>query len=55
MQFGGNYIKPGQNSNFCVFCDGGFTFSSATTGSAFGDFFAGILDSFSQQSITPRR
>jgi len=52
MQFGANYIKPGQNSNFCVFCDGGFTFSSATTGSAFGDFFAGILDSFSQQSIT---
>ena len=52
MQFGTNYIKPGQNSNFCVFCDGGFTFTSATTGSAFGDFFAGILDSFSQQSIT---
>jgi hypothetical protein len=52
MQFGGNYIRPGQNSNFCVFCDGGFTFSSATTGSAFGDFFAGILDSFSQASIT---
>ena len=52
MQFGGNYIRPGQNSNFCVFCDGGFTFTSATTGSAFGDFFAGILDSFSQQSIT---
>jgi len=52
MQFGGNYIKPGQNSNFCVFCDGGFTFSGQATGSAFGDFFAGILDSFSQQSIT---
>ncbi|HEY6342563.1 MAG TPA: carboxypeptidase regulatory-like domain-containing protein [Bryobacteraceae bacterium] len=52
IQFGANYIRPGQNSWFCVFCDGGFTFSSQATGSAFGDFFAGILDSFSQASIT---
>jgi hypothetical protein len=52
MQFGGNYIRPGQNSTFCVFCDGGFTFSGSITGSAFGDFFAGSPSSFTDASIT---
>jgi len=52
MQFGATYIRPGQNSTFCVFCDGLFTFNGQATGSAFGDFFAGALDSFSDASIS---
>jgi hypothetical protein len=52
MQFGGTYLRPGQNSTFCVFCDGLFTFNGQATGSAFGDFFAGALDSFSDASIS---
>jgi hypothetical protein len=52
MQFGGTYIRPGQNSTFCVYCDGLFTFSGQDSGSAFGDFISGQLDSFTQLSIT---
>jgi hypothetical protein len=52
MQFGGTYIRPGQNSTFCVYCDGLFTFSGSLTGSAFGDFISGRLSSFTQLSVT---
>ena len=52
IQFGGTYIRPGQNSTFCVYCDGLFTFNGQLTGSAFGDFIAGKLDTFPQLSIT---
>ena len=52
MQFGGTYIRPGQNSTFCVFCDGLFTFNGNLTGSAFGDFISGKLSQFQQLSIT---
>ena len=52
MQFGGTYIRPGQNSTFCVYCDGLFTFSGTLTGSAFGDFISGKLSTFQQLSIT---
>jgi hypothetical protein len=52
MQFGGTYIRPGQNSTFCVYCNGLFTFSGAVTGSAFGDFISGTLSSFTDANIT---
>ncbi|HEX4278988.1 MAG TPA: carboxypeptidase regulatory-like domain-containing protein [Bryobacteraceae bacterium] len=52
LQFGGTYIRPGQNSTFCVYCDGLFTFNGQATGSAFGDFFAGSLDTFNDASIS---
>jgi hypothetical protein len=35
-----------------VSCDGGFTFTGQATGSAFGDFFAGALDTFSDIGFT---
>lgn len=52
MQFGGTYIRPGQNSTFCVYCNGLFTFSGSVTGSAFGDFISGTLSSFQDANIT---
>jgi hypothetical protein len=52
LQFGGTYIRPGQNSTFCVYCDGLFTFSGTLTGSAFGDFISGRLSSFTQLNVT---
>ena len=52
LQFGVTYIRPGQNSTFCVYCDGLYTFSGQLTGSAFGDFIAGALDSFTDANIS---
>ncbi|MGH9737482.1 MAG: TonB-dependent receptor domain-containing protein [Candidatus Acidiferrales bacterium] len=52
LQFGVDWIRPQQTSSFCVFCDGGWTFSGQFTGSAMGDFMAGELASYIQASIT---
>jgi hypothetical protein len=51
IQFGVSYIRPGQNSTFCVYCDGLYTFSGQLTGNAMSDFIAGSLDSFTDANI----
>ncbi len=52
LQFGVNYLRPGQNSTFCVYCDGLFTFGGQITGSAMGDFMAGALASFTDANVS---
>jgi hypothetical protein len=52
LQFGVNYLRPGKNSTFCVYCDGLFTVGGQLTGSAMGDFIAGALDSFTDANVS---
>jgi hypothetical protein len=52
IQFGVNYIRPMQATTFCVYCNGLFTFSGSITGSAMGDFVAGLPGSFTQANIS---
>jgi hypothetical protein len=52
MQFGADYIRPMQATEFCVYCDGLFTFSGSLTGNAMADFISGSLDSFTQLNIS---
>ncbi len=52
IQFGATYIRPGQNSTFCVYCDGLYTFSGQLTGNAMSDFISGSLDSFTDANIS---
>jgi hypothetical protein len=52
IQFGASYIRPGQNSTFCVYCDGLYTFSGQLTGNAMSDFISGALDSFTDANIS---
>lgn len=52
LQFGVSWIRPQQTSSFCVYCDGGWTFSGQLTGNAMADFIAGQLDSFTQAGLT---
>jgi hypothetical protein len=55
IQFGASYIRPGQNSTFCVYCDGLYTFSGQLTGNAMADFISGSLDSFTDANISHDR
>jgi hypothetical protein len=60
IQFGAMYIRPGQNSTFCVYCDGLYTFNGQLTtnaaqgqvGNAMADFMAGLLGSFTDANIS---
>lgn len=52
LQFGFTYIRPGQNTTFCVYCDGLYTFSGQLTGNAMSDFMAGALGSFTDIAVS---
>ena len=52
LQFGVSWIRPRQTSAFCVYCDGGWSFTGALTGNAMSDFIAGALDSFTQADVS---